>query len=179
MAPHTNELTLVLGGTRSGKSAVAERLAEALGSDVTYVATAVLDAGDADHVARIDAHRARRPATWSTVECLHPADLPTVLAQIDGPVLLDSVGTWVAGHADLVVDPAPLVAALEARTAPTVVVAEEVGWSLHAPTAIGRRFVDAVGLTNQAIASVADRVLLVIAGRVLELPPADDAVPPC
>lgn len=167
-------LVLVLGGTRSGKSRIAEDLARDLGERhgrLTYVATAALDPADADHAARIAAHRDRRPASWTTVECPDPARLGGVLAGTDGPVLLDSLGTWVAGHPDLVVDGPALAEALRARTDPTVVVSEEVGWSLHAPTAVGRRFVDAVGALNQDVAAVADRVLLVVAGRVLELPP--------
>ena len=167
-------LTLVLGGTRSGKSKVAEDLArdlaEAAGR-LTYVATASVDPADGDHVARITAHRDRRPSSWATAECPDPHQLATVLAETDGPVLLDSLGTWVAGHPDLLVDGPALAAALRAREHPTVVVSEEVGWSLHAPTAVGRRFVDAVGALNQDVAAVADRVLLVVAGRVLELPP--------
>ena len=166
-------ITLVLGGTRSGKSRTAEQLAADLGGPrpLTYVATARVDATDADHVARIDAHRARRPAGWITVECPDPLTLPGHLAAIDGPVLLDSLGTWIASHPDLAVDTDALVAALTARDHPTIVVSEELGWSLHAPTEVGRRFVDAVGLLNQAVAAAADRVLLVVAGRVLELPP--------
>ncbi len=164
-------LTLVLGGTRSGKSAVAERLAADLPGSLTYVATASVDLTDADHVARVTAHQTRRPATWATVECADPGQLATVLARVDGPVLLDSLGTWVAGHPDLDIDAPALAAALRARRHPTVVVSEEVGWSLHAPTPVGRRFVDAVGTLNQAVAAVADRVVLVVAGRILELPP--------
>ncbi|WP_421121908.1 bifunctional adenosylcobinamide kinase/adenosylcobinamide-phosphate guanylyltransferase [Aquihabitans daechungensis] len=161
----------MLGGTRSGKSRVAEALAGDLVGTVTYVATATVDPADADHTARIEAHRVRRPEAWTTVECPDPLLLPAVLADLPGPVLLDSLGTWVAGHPDLVIDAPGLAAALRARPHPTVVVSEEVGWSLHAPTEVGRRFVDAVGLLNQEVAAVADRVLLVVAGRILELPP--------
>lgn len=167
-------LTLVLGGTRSGKSRIAEGLAADLAGApgrLTYIATAAVDPADADHTARITAHRVRRPASWTTVECPDPARLAAALADTPGPVLLDSLGTWVAGHPDLVIDGAELASALRARTDPTVVVSEEVGWSLHASTALGRRFVDAVGTVNQDVAAVADRVLLVVAGRVLELPP--------
>lgn len=172
-------LTFVLGGTRSGKSRIAEDLAARTGDAVTYLATAQIQAGDADHEARIAAHRDRRPATWSTVECPDPGALPGLLASIAGLVLLDSLGSWVAAHPDLAVDGPALTDALRARTAPTIVVSEEVGWSLHAPTAVGRRFVDQVGLLNQQVAELADRVLLVVAGRVLELPPHEGQDGPC
>ncbi|MFV0260290.1 MAG: bifunctional adenosylcobinamide kinase/adenosylcobinamide-phosphate guanylyltransferase [Acidimicrobiales bacterium] len=166
----------MLGGPRSGKSAVAERLvtAAAAGTDrpVTYLAPAGVAPDDAVHPARIDIHRARRPASWLTVECRRPADRVTALAaRPAGPVLVDSIGTWVTSHPDLTVDPTGLVAAQQARPAPTVVVAEEVGLAVHPPSALGRRYVDAVGRVNQAVASVADRALLVVAGRILELGP--------
>lgn len=164
-------ITLVLGGTRSGKSEVAERLAAAAPQPVVYVATARLDRGDEDHAARIAAHRQRRPESWTTVECGDPHDLPAVLRVAAGTVLLDSLGTWVTAHPDLVVDPSDLVQALRDRDHDTVVVSEEVGLAPHAPTELGRRFVDQLGTTNQRVAEVADRVLLVVAGRTIELGP--------
>ncbi|HYZ97325.1 MAG TPA: bifunctional adenosylcobinamide kinase/adenosylcobinamide-phosphate guanylyltransferase [Acidimicrobiales bacterium] len=158
-------ITLVLGGTRSGKSEVAESLAAASGDPVTVVATG--SATDDDMAARIAAHRARRPASWPTVEAA--ADLPAVLAAVDGPALVDSLGTWVAASADLTPDVAALRRALTARSAGTVVVSEEVGLGVHAPTELGRRFADVLGELNRAVAEIADEVLLVVAGRVLPL----------
>ncbi len=161
-------IILVLGGTRSGKSVIGEQLAAAAGSAVTYLATAWVNPDDDDHRRRIEIHQARRPATWTTIDCPRPRDLIEALAT-PGPVLVDSLGTWVSGHDDLDIDPTDLVAALEARTDPTIIISEEVGWSVHPPTEIGRRYVDTVGLVNQAVAAVADRVVLVVAGKVLEL----------
>jgi adenosyl cobinamide kinase/adenosyl cobinamide phosphate guanylyltransferase len=117
--------------------------------------------------ARIAAHRARRPAGWATVEAA--VDLPDVLAAADGPAIVDSLGTWVAAHADLAPDVTGLCRALGARVADTIVVSEEVGLGVHAPTAAGRRFADALGELNRAVAEVSDEVLLVVAGRVLPL----------
>ncbi|MXW59464.1 MAG: bifunctional adenosylcobinamide kinase/adenosylcobinamide-phosphate guanylyltransferase [Acidimicrobiia bacterium] len=166
-------IVLVLGGTRSGKSGAAESIAEPLGSAVTYVATAAVNPDDADHAARVAAHKARRPAHWATVECEEPEDLPRFLRDIDGVVLVDSLGTWVARHPDLGVEADGLLDALARRSDPAVVVSEEVGMSVHAPTELGRRFADVLGMLNQQVAAVADRVLLVVAGRVLELPGSD------
>ena len=164
-------VTLVLGGTRSGKSTVAERLAADLASQgsgtVTYVATASVTDGEMER--RVSAHRARRPATWSTVELASSTELPAVLAHLDGSVLVDSLGTWVASATDLRVDAQALVHALQARPGATVLVSEEVGLAVHPVTAAGRAFVDAVGHLNQTVAAIAERVLFVVAGRVLEL----------
>lgn len=169
-------ITLVLGGARSGKSALAERLAEAAvaadgavaseDAPVTYVATG--RAGDdADMAARIEAHRRRRPTSWQTVEA--GLDLPDVLRRIAGTVLVDALGTWIAGAPDLAVPVGDLCAALAQRQGSTVVVSDEVGLGVHPSSEIGRRFRDALGECNHAVAEVSDEVLLVIAGRVLPL----------
>lgn len=160
-------ITLVLGGARSGKSAVAERLVARTGGKVTYVATAVVDQGDADHAARVDAHKARRDPGWTTVEA--GADLLGALRAARGTVLVDSLGTWVTAHADLIPDVAGLCAVLREREGDTVVVSEEVGLGVHPSSELGRRFRDALGEVNVTVAEVADEVLLVVAGRVLPL----------
>jgi adenosyl cobinamide kinase/adenosyl cobinamide phosphate guanylyltransferase len=168
-------ITLVLGGARSGKSAVAEQLADTLDPPVTYVATAVIDPArpDADFSARIEAHRRRRPAAWRTIEA--GAGLVGALATVDGSALVDALGTWVAATPGFEVDIDGLCAVLRTRTrsAPTVLVSDEVGLGVHPSTEAGGRFRDALGSVNRAVSDIADEVLLVVAGRVLRLgPPA-------
>jgi adenosyl cobinamide kinase/adenosyl cobinamide phosphate guanylyltransferase len=162
-------IVLVLGGTRSGKSAIAERLAADLaagcGGSVTYLGTAA--PGDADFERRIAAHRARRPAHWSTIEA--PADLPATLRTLTGVALVDSLGTWVAAS-DCVPDAGGLLDALAAREGDTVVVSEEVGMGVHPPTELGVRFADALGELNRRVADEADDVFLIVAGRAIRLP---------
>jgi adenosylcobinamide kinase/adenosylcobinamide-phosphate guanylyltransferase len=160
---------LVLGGARSGKSAVAEAVVAGAGGNVTYLATGwppdpATDPAWADRVA---VHRSRRPPDWRTVEVR--TDLPVILASTDGPVLVDSLGTWVAGAPGFAVDGPALCAALAARPATTVLVSDEVGLGVHPETADGLAFRDALGDLNQAVAEVAGEVLLVVAGRVLAL----------
>ncbi len=163
-------ITLVLGGTRSGKSAVAEALAARHGPTVTYVATMV-PAGDADLEARVAAHRRRRDPAWTTVDA--GADLAGLLVTLQGTVLVDSLGPWVA-HAlagpDGTADPAALCGALGRRPGDTVVVSDEVGMAVHPSTEDGRRFQDALGAVNHAVSAAADRAFLVVAGRALALP---------
>jgi adenosyl cobinamide kinase/adenosyl cobinamide phosphate guanylyltransferase len=162
-------ITLVLGGTRSGKSEVAEALVGDAGGPVTYVATALVT--DDGMAARVAAHRDRRPAAWVTVEV--GADLAGALVAASGHVLVDSLGTWVAAHDDLAPDTDALCRALRDRAAAgdgdTVLVSDEVGLGVHPTTAVGRRFADVLGALNRAVADEADRVLLVVAGRVLPL----------
>lgn len=160
-------VVLVLGGARSGKSEVAEALLA--GEDgVIYVATGALPSDDdADWAERVTAHRARRPPTWTTVEA--GIDVPDVLRGLRGAVLLDSLGTWVAGAAGFDVDAPSLCSALAERDGPTVVVSDEVGLGVVPSTGVGVRFRDALGEVNRAVADVADEVHLVVAGRVLVL----------
>ncbi|MDY7104507.1 MAG: bifunctional adenosylcobinamide kinase/adenosylcobinamide-phosphate guanylyltransferase [Actinomycetota bacterium] len=160
-------ITLVLGGSRSGKSEVGERLAARHDAPVTYIATGVVT--DEDFADRIERHRNRRPPEWDTVELGRGGGLAATLRSITGPVLVDSLGTWVAGTTDFAVDLDELCAALVARHHPTIVVSDEVGMGVHPATEMGRAFRDALGNANRRVADVAHEVLLVVAGRVLPL----------
>jgi adenosyl cobinamide kinase/adenosyl cobinamide phosphate guanylyltransferase len=172
-------ITLVLGGTRSGKSLVAERLVLAHPGPLTYVATGA--ATDPEMAARIERHRGRRDPRWVTVEA--GADLGRALRAAPAtPTLVDSLGTWVAGQpeftSDAAVDPEgwagrldDLCAALGERATATVLVTDEVGMGVHPETEVGRRFRDVLGLVNQRVAAVSDEALLVVAGRVIRLEP--------
>ena len=163
---------LVLGGSRSGKSAHAERLL-ADRTEVTYLATSAVPGDDAEWTARIARHRARRPASWTTVETTAPADLVRA-----GAVLVDSVTTWVAalldqsgiwsetpGSAERL--DARCDALLEAWTstpAHVVAVSDEVGLGVVPETRSGRLFRDVLGAVNQRLAASADEVWFVVAG---------------
>lgn len=155
----------MLGGARSGKSAIAERLCP---GEVTYVATAVVR--DDDMAARVAAHRDRRPASWTTIEAL-PDEVVAAADRVApyATVLLDSLTTWVAEAAGFEVDAGGLCAVLGARPGDAVVVSDEVGLGVHPSSEAGRVFRDRLGEVNQQVAEVADRVLLVVAGRVLPL----------
>ncbi len=159
-------ITLVLGGARSGKSGVAEGIVNDLAPPVTYVAT--LDVGDdAELAARVQRHRQRRPSTWGTVQA--GIELPEVLRGVSGTVLVDSLGPWVSATPGMQVDGEALCSALAERHGDTVVVSDEVGLAVHPSTEEGRLFRDAVGTLNQAVAAVADDVILVVAGCMVRL----------
>lgn len=170
-------IVFVVGGTRSGKSEVAEQIAQRLGGEVTFVAPGSASDADPEMAARIAAHRERRPPAWRTVECEDDGvDLVETVAKLDGTALVDSLGAWVARAPDMRVDTPAFLDALRARSGSTVLVSDEVGLSVHAPTEVGRRFADALGLLNAAVAAVADRALFVVAGRVAPLAAADDVL---
>ena len=102
--------------------------------------------------------------------------LPEALAATSGTVLVDSLGTWLAARPDFDADVEGLCAALRRRQGDTVVVSDEVGLGVHPSTEVGRRFRDALGAANRSVAAEADRVLLVVAGRALELQPVADVL---
>jgi len=158
-------ITFVIGGTRSGKSEVAERIAAGLGSTVTVIVPGL--PSDPEMAARIAEHQARRPAGWATVECGH--DLIGALAGVSGVVLIDSLGSWVAATSDLNVGAHALVDAVTGRDHPTVVVSEEVGLSVHPTTDAGRTFADVLGRLNARLSAVADTAHFVVAGRTVRL----------
>jgi adenosylcobinamide kinase / adenosylcobinamide-phosphate guanylyltransferase len=158
--------TLVLGGARSGKSLVAERLAVRGAAPVTYVAT-VRVGDDADLAARVEEHRVRRPVDWATIEC--GDNLATILGSAAGTVLVDSLGPWLADLTEWRDHIGALCDAIVARTGDTILVSDEVGLSVHPETRIGREFRDALGTLNQRVAAVCDDVLFVVAGRVISL----------
>ncbi|MHB8467058.1 MAG: bifunctional adenosylcobinamide kinase/adenosylcobinamide-phosphate guanylyltransferase [Acidimicrobiales bacterium] len=163
-------ITLFVGGAGSGKSEIAERYTATLAPPVTYVATWRPPAGarpDEDMDARVAAHRARRPEQWGLCEV--GDELPDVLRSIVGTALVDALGTWVACAPQLSVDAGALCSALVERISDTVVVTDEVGFGVHPSTPIGGRFRDELGRLNRAVASVADDVWLVVAGRVARL----------
>ena len=160
--------TLVLGGSRSGKSAFAESLLADVPA-VAYLATATADPGDSEWTARIAAHRARRPAQWATLETTNVA---AELHRAGPPVLVDSVTLWLSAVLD---EPGldkrvdELCAAWLDTTRRVVAVTDEVGSSVVPASEVGRRFRDALGRLNQRLAAVADDVHLVVAGLPLRL----------
>jgi len=159
-------ITLVLGGARSGKSAIAEGLLATTNTSVTYLATA--EAGnDQDFLDRVAQHQRRRPREWRTIEC--GADLVAALTRIEGAILIDSLGTWLAGWRDFKVDTGALIETLGQCSSDVVIVSDEVGLGVHPSSNVGRAFRDALGSLNQSVADRADRVLLVVAGQVLTL----------
>ncbi|HSZ15375.1 MAG TPA: bifunctional adenosylcobinamide kinase/adenosylcobinamide-phosphate guanylyltransferase [Solirubrobacteraceae bacterium] len=164
-------LALVIGGTRSGKSAHAERLALASALPVRYVATA--DARDPAMAERIGAHVARRPESWTTVEA--GPQLADALANAgDTCVLVDGLGVWIAAamHAgeDVRAQIEELLRAAEATAGmELIVVAEQAGEGLLPGDSVSRAWLDALGRATQELAARATRVELVVAGRALSL----------
>ncbi|MGK9064399.1 bifunctional adenosylcobinamide kinase/adenosylcobinamide-phosphate guanylyltransferase [Stutzerimonas chloritidismutans] len=162
-------LDLILGGARSGKSRLAERLASASGLAVTYIATS--QPLDGEMAARIAQHRARRPAAWALVE--EPLALATTLRQHahqDSCLLVDCLTLWLTNllmfedSARLVEERDALLDCLAALPGRVVMVSNETGLGVVPLGELSRRYVDEAGWLHQAIAARADRVVFTVAG---------------
>lgn len=175
-------LTLILGGARSGKSAYAERLAAQSGRAVLYVATA--QALDEEMQARIRRHRASRPAHWRTLEADHavgeairraaqPGDwvlvdcltvlVANVILQSGEEVTLDEAKPGVEAEID------GLLSVARERDGCLCVVSNEVGMGVVPAYALGRVYRDLLGWANQRVAAAAGEVCFMIAGLPMKL----------
>lgn len=162
-------ITLVLGGARSGKSRLAERLADGSDRSVCYVATA--EARDQEMQRRIAHHRERRPAHWLLEE--EPLQLADCLRRQDGPgnlLLVDCLTLWLTNLL-LSEDPSlfererdALLGALPGLQSEVLLVSNEVGLGIVPMGELSRRFQDEAGWLNQRLAEISDRVIFTVAG---------------
>lgn len=166
---------LIVGGVRAGKSRLAEQRASASGGEVLYVATA-RDVGDPELRERIARHRARRPASWRLIE--EPIGLAAVLEAHATPgrcVLVECLTLWLtnllcAASADVLArERAALQSVLPGLAGHIIIVSNETGLGVIPAGELSRRFVDEIGSLHQWLASVCDRVTLVVAGLPLTL----------
>ena len=161
-------VTLLIGGVRSGKSSLAVEIGRRHDGDVVFVATA--ESFDDDMRSRIQHHRDERP-DWPTIEA--PLELAEAIATAPtAPLMIvDCITVWVnnAMHHRREIAAEPVIAALVERSGPSVVITNEVGLGVHPETEMGRRYRDELGRVNQALAGAASATLLLIAGKALRL----------
>lgn len=167
--------TLVLGGIRSGKTALAEEIASGSGEPVVYLATATAD--DEEMTRRVARHRQNRPAEWGLAE--EPVRLASVLVdQGSGPrpplLLVDCMSLWVsnllfAGDDVFTRERAAFLQALDSYAGRVVIVSNEVGLGTIGMDPLTRRFCDELGWLNQDLAACCDRVVMSVAGLPLTL----------
>ncbi len=186
MSPHVPlaPITLILGGARSGKSALAERLAESQPGPCVYVATA--EAWDEEMTERIAQHQARRGNRWHTHEA--PRDLVACLQRLSdggperpGVILVDCLTLWLTNimlaERAIGTEIQALTACLPDLRVPVILVSNEVGLGIVPENALARRFRDHAGRLNQATAAVAHSVIFVAAGLPLVLKGEAKALP--
>lgn len=186
MSQTLSNLTFILGGARSGKSAFAEKRAFSGGPEVIYCATAeILDEEMRERVRR---HQKRRPEAWRTVEAphhaaeklqeeleKHPADciLLDCLSILSSNVLLSLDENTGEAEAFAALSERELNPLLEliANTPETrwLIVSNEVGMGVVPAYKLGRTYRDMLGRANQAAAAAAGEVIFMIAGIPMEL----------
>ena len=177
---------LIIGGARSGKSALAQQRARESGLAVVYLATA--RAEDAEMARRVAHHRAHRPAHWTSVEePLRLASMARRHASEGSCILVDCLTLWLsnlffAGRAAaqaeagepidcslLAAETAALLESLPRLPGRLILVSNEVGWGIVPINPVARAFADEQGRLNQKVAAVCDRVTMTAAGLPLEL----------
>lgn len=173
---------LILGGARSGKSDLAQRLAAGMRGEVLFVATAA--AGDEEMGRRIEKHRSLRPPSWRTLEA--ETGLARLLRKEMGRaevVIIDCITLLVSnlvGEEGEAIDGQELEARVTAEigalaefmaSSPAcfIIVSNEVGLGLVPPYPLGRAYRDALGQANQMLAGHADEVYMMVAGIPLKL----------
>ncbi len=180
----------VLGGTRSGKSEFAEKIAGGMGHPVTYIATAAIT--DEEMAVRVNRHKERRPHSWKTVE--EQRDVVAVISKgMPGETfLLDCVTVWISNllfnenevifedmlysavqKEAFILEQAQLLTHAARKGINLIAVAGEVGLGVVPAETVGRIFRDVAGKVNQLLASSADEVYLVIAGVPLKIKPSE------
>ncbi len=194
-------LIALTGGARSGKSTAALSAAMSLDAPVTFIATA--EAGDAEMAARIERHRAGRPAGWTTIEA--PIRLAAAVRSVDAraTVVIDCLSMWVSNRMlaesggappgpasgssgselhsaefvrSMVQEAGDLGVRLRERSGTAIVVTNEVGSGIVPANPLGRAYRDVLGSVNQAVFASANRAYLVVAGRLLHLQDPSDGL---
>ncbi|NOD64184.1 bifunctional adenosylcobinamide kinase/adenosylcobinamide-phosphate guanylyltransferase [Ruegeria sp. HKCCD9179] len=162
----SSDLTLVLGGAASGKSAFAEELIVSTGKSRSYLATSQVF--DDEMRQKVKRHLTQRGDGWTTFE--EPLDLGPLLARLphDQICLIDCATMWLSNHllaeSDLEVAQTNLLDALNDCPAQVVIVSNEVGHGIVPDNALARQFREAQGRLNIALAAQADLVVQVTAG---------------
>ncbi len=175
--PKNKEITLVLGGARSGKSSWALEHVESSYNSYMFLATA--EVMDEEMAQRVDLHRKARGPQWQLRE--EPLEIAKALDAVKADteaVLIDCMTIWLSNvllkkGADRV--PAygtAFIEALSRCTQSVIIVANEVGSGIVPEHPLGRQYRDMAGSLNQKLASVADKVVLVVAGLPLPLKPS-------
>ena len=169
--------TFLIGGARSGKSWLGQRMIEdAVGSEDSVAAVVTAEAGDDEMAERIARHQNDRPANWTTVEAPHALADAVEAVAADDALLLDCLTFWIANRVmagvpdrDVEAEAERLAQLLAGRTAPTVVVTNEVGQGIVPGDPLSRRFRDVHGRVNRIVADQATDAFLVVAGRTIPL----------
>ena len=165
-----SHIIFITGGTKSGKSEFAEHLAKKV-KNLSYVALSDKNIDDKDWLEKINLHRKRRPKGWILIET---TDLLNTLSKEDGPLLIDSIGGFVMesierNHKEWLAKMYSLINHLKKRRSATIIVGEQVGWSLVSEYKIGNTYIERIGELQKRITQISKDNWLAINGRAIKI----------
>ncbi|WP_288262505.1 bifunctional adenosylcobinamide kinase/adenosylcobinamide-phosphate guanylyltransferase [uncultured Prochlorococcus sp.] len=167
---NSSHIIFITGGTKSGKSNFAEHLAKKT-KNLTYVALSENKTEDKDWQEKIRLHRNRRPENWKLIET---TDLITTLSKEEGPLLIDSIGGFVMESIDIenkewLTKMYSLISILKERKSITLIVGEQVGWSLVSEYKVGNIYIERIGELQKRITKISNDNWLAINGRAIKI----------
>ena len=165
-----SKIIFITGGTKSGKSEFAEYLGRKI-EKITYIALSELRADDVNWQKKILQHRKRRPKEWDLVET---NNLINALKSVEGPVLIDSIGGFIMESINKNDEEWDkkiylLLELLQVRENTTLIVGEQVGWSLVSEYDIGNKYIERLGNLQKKITKISQENWLTLNGRAIKL----------
>ena len=170
ISKYSSHIVFITGGTKSGKSEFAEHLAKAV-KRLSYVALSEKNLDDKEWQDKINLHRKRRPKDWKLIET---TDLLNTLIKEDGPILIDSIGGFVMEsirkeNKEWTKKMNSLISILKKRNSITIIVGEQVGWSLVSEYKIGNKYIERNGDLQKKITKISQDNWLAINGRAIKI----------
>ncbi len=166
----SSHIIFITGGTKSGKSEFAEHLAKQK-KNFTYVALSENNSRDKGWQRKINIHKKRRPKDWKLIET---KDLLSTLNQEKNPLLIDSISGFVMesinkNDNEWLKKMNSLITLLKRRKKTTIIVGEQVGWSLVSEYKIGNTFIERIGELQKNITKISQDNWLAINGRAIKI----------
>ena len=170
LSEYSSHIVFITGGTKSGKSDFAEHLAKKL-KKLSYVALSENKLDDKEWQNKINLHRKRRPKDWKLIET---TDLLNTLKKEEGPLLVDSIGGFVMKSIgkkqnEWTTKMNSLISLLIKRKSITIIVGEQVGWSLVSEYKIGNTYIERIGELQKRITKISKDNWLALNGRAIKI----------
>ena len=167
---NSSHIIFITGGTKSGKSEFAEHLAKQ-NNNFTYVALSENNSRDKGWQRKINIHKKRRPKDWKLIET---KDLLSTLNQEKNPLLIDSISGFVMesinkNDNEWLTKMSSLITLLKRRKNTTIIVGEQVGWSLVSEYKIGNTYIERIGELQKKITKISTDNWLAINGRAIKI----------